>query len=188
MSASVSGKLYLEDGHWCVLMLKHGWWKGFCAAADLLDEPVPVSALVWGKWEGWGGIDGGGGGLSRAARGRITVDLILGSVYTHSLRLCYTPIPLPPWETHYFPPILSCNRILSGFFFCATLSLSPPPSQLIRSITQQSYKERKKAFCKIVLERGWRTQGYFLPASLRNCLAVAGEEPMHKRRDQLPLS
>lgn len=43
----MSGKLYLEDGHHCVLMLKHGWWKGFCVAADLLDEAVPVSALVW---------------------------------------------------------------------------------------------------------------------------------------------
>lgn len=94
------------------------------------------------------------------------VYLIRRSIYIHILFASILQPHPPTAMRNALPPhILSCNRILSGFFFPAPLYLSPPPSQLIRSITQRSYKGGKEASGAFVGQR-WMEDGrngYFPP-------------------------
>lgn len=93
------------------------------------------------KREEWGG----GGGWLRTVRGRINglFDSQV-NIYTFCLRLSYTPILQPPWEMHYFPPILSCNRILSGFFFPLFHSVSLTSSLSTHSLYYSAQLQREE--------------------------------------------
>lgn len=103
-----------------------------------------------------------------------------------------------PWEMHCTPPPPPPISLVIEYWvdvsppLCSSPSLSPPPSQLIRSYYSAQLHREGRGVWELSVAQRWREDGrsggYFLHAGLENCLAVAEEEPVHARsQESVPL-
>lgn len=156
-------KLYLEDGQGQDLMPNHGWGKGIRVAAEF----VGCAGSSVRKEEARGGSDGG---WLKAISGSINglFDSCI-NIFTFCLHLSYTSPSSNCHEKCIAPPHQSCNRILSGCFspLCSSPSLSPPPSQLVRSYYSAQLHREGRGVGSFLWDSAWeRTEevgGVFSP-------------------------